>query len=135
MKKQKANSLENITWSELGKQNIQGKKVYYYQALSLVLITQSKTFPLVFLLDPKSTTCLPSWRQFIVYLLSWRKVQRSKRMQTRREMDRLLLSMYALNKPQSVNVACIFLDSEILRAKMALISRCANSASTMLIFV
>ena len=135
MKRQKANSLENITWSELGKQNIQGKKVYYYQALSLVLLTQSKTFPLVFLLDPKSTTCLPSWRQFIVYLLSWRKVQRSKRMQTRREMDRLLLSMYALIKPQSVNVACMFLGSEILRAKMALISRCANSASTMLIFV
>ena len=28
MKRQKANSLENITWSELGKQNIQAKKVY-----------------------------------------------------------------------------------------------------------
>ena len=28
MKRQKANSLENITWSELGKQNVQGKKVY-----------------------------------------------------------------------------------------------------------
>ena len=27
--KAKANSLENITCSELGKQNIQGKKVYY----------------------------------------------------------------------------------------------------------
>ena len=25
----KANSLENITWSELGKQNIQAKKVYW----------------------------------------------------------------------------------------------------------
>ena len=29
MKRQKANSLENITWSELGKQNIQAIKVYY----------------------------------------------------------------------------------------------------------
>ena len=28
MKRQEANSLENITWSVLGKQNIQGKKVY-----------------------------------------------------------------------------------------------------------
>ena len=28
MKRQKANSLENIKWSELGKQNIQAKKVY-----------------------------------------------------------------------------------------------------------
>ena len=28
MKRQKANSLKNITWSELGKQNIQAKKVY-----------------------------------------------------------------------------------------------------------
>ena len=28
MKKQKANSLENITLSELGKQSIQAKKVY-----------------------------------------------------------------------------------------------------------
>ena len=28
MKRQKANSLKNITWSELGKQNVQGKKVY-----------------------------------------------------------------------------------------------------------
>ena len=28
MKRQKANSLENITWSELGKQNLQAKKVY-----------------------------------------------------------------------------------------------------------
>ena len=27
-KRQKANSLENITWSVLGKQNIQAKKVY-----------------------------------------------------------------------------------------------------------
>ena len=26
MKRQKANSLENITWSELGKQNIRGKR-------------------------------------------------------------------------------------------------------------
>ena len=28
MKKQKENSLENITWSEMGKQNVQAKKVY-----------------------------------------------------------------------------------------------------------
>ena len=29
MKKQKENSLENITWSEMGKQNVQAKEVYY----------------------------------------------------------------------------------------------------------
>ena len=29
MKRQKENSLESTTWSELGKQNIQAKKVYY----------------------------------------------------------------------------------------------------------
>ena len=29
MKRQKANSLGNITWSELGKQNIKAKKVYF----------------------------------------------------------------------------------------------------------
>ena len=56
-------------------------------------------------------------------------------MQIRLEMVRLPLSMYALNKPQNVNVAYIFLGSEILRAEMAVISRCANSASAMLIFV
>jgi len=28
-KKQKANSHEGITWSEMGKQNIQAKEVYY----------------------------------------------------------------------------------------------------------
>ena len=56
-------------------------------------------------------------------------------MQNRLEMDRLLLSMYALNKPQNVNVAYIFLGSEIFRAEMAVISRCANSTSTILIFI
>ena len=29
MKRQKANSLGNITWSELGKQNIKAKKIYF----------------------------------------------------------------------------------------------------------
>ena len=29
LKKKRANSLENITWSELGKQSIQAKKVCY----------------------------------------------------------------------------------------------------------
>ena len=29
MKKQKENSHEGITWSEMGKQNIQAKEVYY----------------------------------------------------------------------------------------------------------
>ena len=29
MKKQKENSLENITWSEMGKQNVQAKEVYW----------------------------------------------------------------------------------------------------------
>ena len=28
MKKQKENSLENIMWSEMGKQNVQAKEVY-----------------------------------------------------------------------------------------------------------
>ena len=30
MKKQKENSLENITWSEMGKQNVQAKEVYWH---------------------------------------------------------------------------------------------------------
>ena len=29
MKKQKENSREGITWSEMGKQNVQAEKVYY----------------------------------------------------------------------------------------------------------
>ena len=29
MKKQKENSHEGITWSEMGKQNVQAEKVYY----------------------------------------------------------------------------------------------------------
>ena len=29
MKKQKKNSHEGITWSEMGKQNVQAEKVYY----------------------------------------------------------------------------------------------------------
>ena len=38
----KANSLENITWFKLGKQNIQGKKVYclvYLLVLNVLLIS------------------------------------------------------------------------------------------------
>ena len=31
MKKQKENSPENITWSEMGKQNVQAKEVYLSQ--------------------------------------------------------------------------------------------------------
>ena len=34
MKRQKANSLDNIAWSELGKQNIQAKKVYWEKTSS-----------------------------------------------------------------------------------------------------
>ena len=37
MKRQKANSLENIAWSELGKQNIQAKKVYLEKTSSHVI--------------------------------------------------------------------------------------------------
>ena len=33
-KRQKANSLGDITWSDLAKQNIQGKKVYSYSVIS-----------------------------------------------------------------------------------------------------
>ena len=33
MKKQKANSHEGITWSEMGKQNIQVKEVYFWQGI------------------------------------------------------------------------------------------------------
>ena len=31
MKKQKENSREGITWSEMGKQNVQAEKVYSYK--------------------------------------------------------------------------------------------------------
>ena len=37
MKKQKENSHEGITWSEMGKQNVQAEKVYYTKTLSKVL--------------------------------------------------------------------------------------------------
>ena len=37
MKKQKENSREGITWSEMGKQNVQAEKVYYCQSLKLYL--------------------------------------------------------------------------------------------------
>ena len=32
MKKQKENSLENIAWSEMGKQNVQAKEVYFQES-------------------------------------------------------------------------------------------------------
>ena len=35
MKKQKENSHEGITWSEMGKQNVQAEKVYCMLTLSL----------------------------------------------------------------------------------------------------
>ena len=35
MAKQKASSLENITWSDLGKQNISAKKVYFSWVLQV----------------------------------------------------------------------------------------------------
>ena len=38
MKRQKENSLENITWSELGKQKIQPKKVYWALCSYIVII-------------------------------------------------------------------------------------------------
>ena len=34
MKKQKENSHEGITWSEMGKQNVQAEKVYSFASLS-----------------------------------------------------------------------------------------------------
>ena len=34
--KQKENSHEGITWSEMGKQNVQAKKVYYAKAIAKV---------------------------------------------------------------------------------------------------
>ena len=37
MKKQKENSLENITWSEMGKQNVQAKEVYFLRAKLMLL--------------------------------------------------------------------------------------------------
>ena len=36
MKKQKENSREGITWSEMGKQNVQAEKVYYLQTTRTV---------------------------------------------------------------------------------------------------
>ena len=33
MKKQKENSHEGITWSEMGKQNVQAEKVYYTKTI------------------------------------------------------------------------------------------------------
>ena len=46
MKKQKENSHEGITWSEMGKQNVQAEKVYYRDLPALVhaLTMNSKFF-------------------------------------------------------------------------------------------
>ena len=45
MKRQKANSLENITWSELEKQNIQVEGLLHYITLPAVFwITEDVTF-------------------------------------------------------------------------------------------
>ena len=38
MKKQKENSREGITWSEMGKQNVQAEKVYYHVSEKLISI-------------------------------------------------------------------------------------------------
>ena len=44
--KQKENSLENITWSEMGKQNVQAKEVYYAQLFkSLLTVIHGKYQP------------------------------------------------------------------------------------------
>ena len=37
MKKQKENSHEGITWSEMGKQNVQAEKVYYERRSTIFL--------------------------------------------------------------------------------------------------
>ena len=37
MKKQKENSCEGITWSEMGKQNVQAEKVYYFIIVVIVV--------------------------------------------------------------------------------------------------
>ena len=42
MKKQKENSREGITWSEMGKQNVQAEKVYYTND-SYSRLTKDKT--------------------------------------------------------------------------------------------
>ena len=41
MKKQKENSLENITWSEMGQQNVQAKEVY--SEIENAVFSQRKT--------------------------------------------------------------------------------------------
>ena len=41
MKKQKENSHEGITWSEMGKQNVQAEKVYCHEKLRTVKWTQT----------------------------------------------------------------------------------------------
>ena len=44
MKKQKENSLENITWSEMGKQNVQAKEVYYAEPISIRASANTQSF-------------------------------------------------------------------------------------------
>ena len=49
MKKQKENSLENITWSEMGKQNVQAKEVYLSTPRGILMMfnQQSKTLTFI----------------------------------------------------------------------------------------
>ena len=51
MKKQKENSHEGITWSEMGKQNVQAEKVYYLWV---------NVFCVTLLSDVENTRCPPN---------------------------------------------------------------------------
>ena len=57
-KKQKANSHEGITWSEMGKQNIQAKEVYscFFSYSILFLIESLLSSPLFFTFNAKKST-------------------------------------------------------------------------------
>ena len=59
MKKQKANSHEGVTWSEMGKQNVLAKKVYCANALFLSLFVSFSHLWLFFLaFDKKNQQCV-----------------------------------------------------------------------------
>ena len=65
MKKQKENSYEGITWSEMGKQNVQAKEVYLicnFNCFPTVRPTSTAVTPLVKL---PSLCCVLVWKEYI----------------------------------------------------------------------
>ena len=83
MKRQKANSLKNITWSELWKQNIKAKKVYSIIKLDRghagMKFTRDTSQPQQFALIQKKKTRMKSWKNHYTWRWKWQEVRKFSR--------------------------------------------------------